>query len=184
MPKGDPRDKFFYPTLILMIDSYILKISTIEQNIAFKAVERFDQNQWQLSWHQIFDFAGGNHELMTFVAVIFCLLDLILYIQVNYFSVMSGRVCLDWTSTKQGLMCLAQENNAATPMRLEPATPLSWVSTLPQGHCVTYRIWCLVTHFLYSASITSCWICFICVLHSSLERFSTYLRRMQHSPRS
>ena len=25
MPIGDPRDRFFYPTLILMIDSYILK---------------------------------------------------------------------------------------------------------------------------------------------------------------
>ena len=24
MPNGDPRDKFFYPTLTLIVDSYIL----------------------------------------------------------------------------------------------------------------------------------------------------------------
>ena len=26
MPNGDPRDRFFYPTLTLMIDSYIISI--------------------------------------------------------------------------------------------------------------------------------------------------------------
>ena len=53
------------------------------------------------------------------------------------FSVMSGRVFLVWTSTKQGLMCLAQGHNAVMPVRLEPATPLSqgkhyhWAIALP-----------------------------------------------------
>ena len=60
-------------------------------------------------------------------ALFVCLFDLILYVPVNYFSVMSGRVFLGWTSTKQGLMCLAQGHNTVTPVRLEPATSRSWV---------------------------------------------------------
>ena len=30
MPNGDPRDGFFYPTLTLMIDSYMLTVDYIE----------------------------------------------------------------------------------------------------------------------------------------------------------
>ena len=33
---------------------------------------------------------------------------------------MSGRVFLGWTKTRQGLLCLAQENNAMTLVRFEP----------------------------------------------------------------
>ena len=44
---------------------------------------------------------------------------------INYISVMQGRVFLGWTSTKLGLMCLAQGRNAVTPTRLEPAAPRS-----------------------------------------------------------
>ena len=42
------------------------------------------------------------------VVSLFCLFDLILYVPVSNFSVMSGRVFLGWNSTKQGFMCLAQ----------------------------------------------------------------------------
>ena len=45
--------------------------------------------------------------------VLFCLLNLILYIPVNIFSVMLGRVILGWTSTKQLIKCLAQGHNTA-----------------------------------------------------------------------
>ena len=37
------------------------------------------------------------------------------------FSVMSGRVFLCWTSTKQGTICLAQGHNTVTPERLKSA---------------------------------------------------------------
>ena len=37
------------------------------------------------------------------------LFDFILYVPVSNFSVMSGLVFLDWTSTKQRIECLAQE---------------------------------------------------------------------------
>ena len=50
-----------------------------------------------------------------------CLFDLILYVPVYNLSVTSGRVFLGWTSTKLGLMCLAQGHNAVTPVRLKPA---------------------------------------------------------------
>ena len=43
--------------------------------------------------------------------------------QSTIFSVMPGWVFLGRTSTKQGLMCLAQGHEAVTPVRLEPATP-------------------------------------------------------------
>ena len=53
--------------------------------------------------------------------------DLILYVPVNNISAMSGQVFLGWTSTKQGLMRLAQGHNAVTAVRLEPAALLSQV---------------------------------------------------------
>ena len=38
---------------------------------------------------------------------------------------MSGWVLLGWTSIKKGFMCLAQEHNAVTTVKLELATPQS-----------------------------------------------------------
>ena len=67
----------------------------------------------------IYTFVNVNNRLILF--------DLILYIPVKRISVMSGRVFLGWTSTKQGLICLAQEHNAVTLMRREPATSQSRV---------------------------------------------------------
>ena len=65
--------------------------------------------------------------------IYFCLLDLTLYVPVNDFSDMSWRVFLGWTSTKQGLMCLAKGHNSVTLVRLEPTTPWVESSTLPQS---------------------------------------------------
>ena len=45
----------------------------------------------------------------------------------NNFSFKLGRVFLGWTSTKLGLMCLAQGHNSVTPVRLEPASLWSQV---------------------------------------------------------
>ena len=55
-----------------------------------------------------------------------CLI-LILYIPVNSFSAMSGRVFLGWTSSKQVWMCLAQGHNTVTPVRFKSVTPQSGV---------------------------------------------------------
>ena len=53
------------------------------------------------------------------------LFDLIFYVQVNNFSVMLGQIFLGLSSTKQGLMYLAQGHNAVMPVRLQHATPQS-----------------------------------------------------------
>ena len=54
------------------------------------------------------------------VAIYMSLFDLI-HVPVNNTSVTLGRVFLGRTSTKLGLMCLAQGHNVVTPVRLEPA---------------------------------------------------------------
>ena len=58
---------------------------------------------------------------------VFFAFDLIFYIPVNNFSVMSDRTFVCGTSTKQGLMCLAKGQNPVMSVRLKPATPRSRV---------------------------------------------------------
>ena len=70
------------------------------------------------------------------------LFDLILYVPVNNFSVMSGWVFLGGTSSKRGLMCLAQGHNTVILVRLEPATRRSQVkhsTTEPLHSLVVYK---------------------------------------------
>ena len=55
----------------------------------------------------------------------FCLLDSLR--PINNLSVMWGRVVLGWTSTKLGLMCLAQGHNTVALVKLEPVAPPSRV---------------------------------------------------------
>ena len=50
------------------------------------------------------------------------LFDLVLYRQsLGQSTVFQSRVFMGWTSTKQGLMCLAKVHNAVPPVRHEPA---------------------------------------------------------------
>ena len=56
-----------------------------------------------------------------------CLLDLILNVSVNNFSVMLGQVFLGLTSTKQRIKGLSQGNNTESVVRFEPAKPQSRV---------------------------------------------------------
>ena len=39
MPIGDPRDDFFYPTLTLMIDSYIIVKQFLEAFVMFSHIK-------------------------------------------------------------------------------------------------------------------------------------------------
>ena len=63
----------------------------------------------------------NNFQICSLILSI-CLVDLIPYIPVNIFSVMSS-----WVEPVLRLMCLAQGHNIVTPVRLKPATPLSQV---------------------------------------------------------
>ena len=64
-----------------------------------------------------------NKRMAGFRLFVFYLFDLILYVPVNNFIVISGRVFLCCTSTKQGLLCLAQGHKAVMLVRLKSATP-------------------------------------------------------------
>ena len=70
---------------------------------------------------------------------------------INNLSVIKGRVFLGWTSTKLGLICLAQGHNAVRPVRLEPAAPSSWVkhSTTEPLCALNSKLWIVVFCILF-----------------------------------
>ena len=71
--------------------------------------------------------------------VYFCF-ELILYTPFNNFSVISGRVFLGKTSTKQIVMCFAQGHNAlnaVVPVRLKLESLGLESSTLALSHCAS-----------------------------------------------
>ena len=57
------------------------------------------------------------------------------------FSVMSGRVFLGWTSTKQRITCLAQGHNTVPPVRLHPPTAESQVKHSTKPYCSSVLCW-------------------------------------------
>ena len=65
---------------------------------------------------------------IKYFSLFVCLFDLVLYVPVNNFSIMTGPVFLCCTSTEQGLMCLAQGHNTVTLVRFDRATPLRSLS--------------------------------------------------------
>ena len=98
-----------------------------------------------------------------------CLFDLILYIPVNNFSVMSGRVFLGWTSTKQGLICLAQGHNTVMLVRLQPAALRSRVKHSTTEPLHSQKIHCYLGEVLFLKIFTS----FVTKSNSSLHTWST-----------
>ena len=89
---------------------------------------------------------------------------------INNLSVKQGRVFLGWTSTKLGLMCLAQGHNAETLVRLKPVANRSRVK-----HSTTEPLSSLHTRFIENTRWVSfdikftrqgfenaCWHCEAC----------------------
>ena len=111
----------YYAAFHLGLHCLLLKIKTTFRDI--NITSRFRKFYlWPLNVHN-----GQSHTVVSicmgkFIIIQSILFDLILYmyVPVNNFSVMSGRVFLGWTSTKQGLMFLAQGHNAETLVRLKP----------------------------------------------------------------
>ena len=58
-------------------------------------------------WEFLCHFLNECSYLKEWLPMVCCLFDLILFIPVNIFSVMSGWLLLGWNGTKQDLMCLA-----------------------------------------------------------------------------
>ena len=97
-----------------------------------------------------------KHRLYTWV--FFFLFDLILYVPVNNLSVTSGWVFLGWTSTKLGLMCLAQGHNTVTLELVALRSRVKHSTTEPLCSPIldvswmhSYRLFCL--HKLESVKV-------------------------------
>ena len=75
--------------------------------------------------------------------ILVCLLDLILYVPISTFSVMSGWFFMGWTSSKQVLMYLGQTHNAVTQMGVYQGAPWYRVK-----HCTTKPLCTLHEMFL------------------------------------
>ena len=76
-----------------------------------------------------------------------CLFAFILYVPVNNYSVMSGRILLSLTSSNQRMRCLAQGHNTVPPpVRFKQPLDLE-SSTLPLSHCAsqTFAIWNVIS---------------------------------------
>ena len=69
-------------------------------------------------------------------------------------SVTSGRVFRGWTSTKLGLVCLAQGHNAVTPMRLEPPALRSLVKQSTTEPLSSHSLECI---WINAADVVSRW---------------------------
>ena len=73
------------------------------------------------------ELAGELHLCLLLQSKIMLFFVLILNIQFNNFSVMSGWFFLGSTRNKQRIKCLAQGHNTVPPVRLKPTTPQSRV---------------------------------------------------------
>ena len=110
--------------------------------------------------------------------------DLILYIPCYNFSVMSGRVFLGWTSTKQRIESLAQGHNTVPLVRLKPTTPRSWVkySTIELPYS-NGRRWHLMRRGIQNlAELAPC--TFAVCNHSQLTAAATQLRACHQGNRT
>ena len=112
----------------------------------------------QLS-HSCFGYLACLHVYFQCELVNFLLwhnfFDLILYVPINNFSVMSVQVFLGWNSTKQGLMCLAQWHNAVSLKRLKPATSQSQVKDFTTESLCSLHV--IMTPQMLPGSCWKCW---------------------------
>ena len=108
----------------------------VDVNTALKPIQRLKNYtnivQHCATSHRMFSFIYKTLESTTYYLMykhllVICLFDLTLNVWVNKFSVISGWVFPDWTSTMKGFTCLAQKYNAVMTVKLELATPQSRV---------------------------------------------------------
>ena len=84
---------------------------------------------------------------------------------INNLSVIKGWVFLGWTSTKLGLMCLAQGYNMVMPVRLEPEAPRS-----PIKYSTTEPLHSLKSILLVEDCVK--WFLFVSILYAPVNNFS------------
>ena len=128
--KGNNEDSFVYSGPISSASRNIIYVNFARQTHNLCAIKKYDKIlsnasvcKQILAWHILKIF---------WMKILVCLLDLILYVPVNTFSVMSGWFFMGWSSSKQVLMCLGQTHNAVTQMGVYQGAPWYQVK-----HCTT-----------------------------------------------
>ena len=113
---------FFY--LLIQLFTYSSKSSFAAFPVSWKAITSLRRKCHLFLSRNLFNLILIYlfHRTITMPILLF-----VYFRPINNLSVMWGRVVLGWTSTKLGVMCLAQGHNAVTLVKLEPVTPPSWV---------------------------------------------------------
>ena len=112
--KGNNEDSFVYSGPISSASRTKIYVKFAHQTHDLRAIKKYNQS---LSKTSVCKQIDAWHILKMFwMKILVCLLDLILYVPVNTFSVMSGWFFMGLTSSKQVSMCLGQRHNAVTPM--------------------------------------------------------------------
>ena len=112
--KGNNEDSFVYSGPISSASRTKIYVKFVHQTHDLCAIKKYNQS---LSKTSVCKQIDAWHILKMFwMKILVCLLDLILYVPANTFSVMSGWFFVGLTSSKQVSMCLGQRHNAVTPM--------------------------------------------------------------------
>ena len=127
--KGNNEDRFVYSGPISSASRTKIYVNFAHQTHNLCAIKNIIKSLSKLQF-------VNKYMLGTFLSfwmkILVCLLDLILYVPVNTFPVMSGWFFMGWTSSKQVLMWLGQIHNAVTQMGVYQGAPWFRVK-----HCTT-----------------------------------------------
>ena len=129
--KGNNEDSFVYSGPISSASRTKIYVNFARQTHNLCAIKNIIKACQKLQFVNKYTL-GTFLKFFLMKILVVCLLDLILYVPVNTFSVMSGWFFMCWISSKQVLMCLGQTHNALTQMGVYQGAPWYQVK-----HCMT-----------------------------------------------
>ena len=119
--KGNNEDSFVYSGPISSASRTKIYVNFAHQTQNLCAIKNIIKACQKLQF--VNKYRLGTFLKQFWMKILVCLLDLILYVPVNTFSVMSGWFFMGGTSSKQVLMCLGQTHNAVTQMGIYQGAP-------------------------------------------------------------
>ena len=128
--EGNNEDSFVYSGPISSASRTKIYVNFAHQTHNLCAIKNIIKACQKLQF--VSKYTLGTFLKKFWMKILVCLLDLILYVPVNTFSVMSGWFFMGWTSSKQVFMCLRQTHNAVTQMGVYQGAPWYRVK-----HCTT-----------------------------------------------
>ena len=134
--KGNNDDSFVYSGSISSASRTKIYVNFAHQTHNLCAIENIIKACQKLQF--VSKYMLGTFLNLFWMKILVCLLDLIPYIPVNTFSVMSGWFFMGWTSSKQVSMCLGQTHNAVTQIGVYQGAPWNRVK-----HCATKPLYAL-----------------------------------------